>query len=322
MLALSHLDEGMKFKPVVGERHTLEGDNIATRVLHTGLAARLDLSELQSATGSIAQRLLEMGLRCTVAVPVIVDGRVWGAAISARRDPNPCPPTPRRGSPTSPTSSRPRSPTPRPTRNLPRLGPGSWRPPMMRGGVWNAICTTAPSSGWCRWGFSCASRRLRCPPNCGAQGTDFRRRRWSGGRVGGGARDLTGDSSRDPVQGRTRSSAQDAGPPLDGPGGARSRRRPTVAGVRRSGRLLRRRRSTHQRRQARTSLAGDRAREAEDANLHLWIRDDGIGGADVGKGSGLIGLKDRAEALRGHMQITSPPGAGTALDVIIPLDSE
>src|SRR6478752_3636955 len=62
-----------------------------------------------------------------------------GRPSSARRDPNPCPPTPRRGSSTSPTSSRPRSPTPRPTRNLPRLGPGSWRQPMMRGGVWNAI---------------------------------------------------------------------------------------------------------------------------------------------------------------------------------------
>src|SRR6476661_4599026 len=96
-----------------------------------------------------------------------------GRLSSARRDPNPCPPTPRRGSPTSPTSSRPRSPTPRPTRNLPRLGPGSWRRPMMRGGVSNAICTTAPSSGWCRWGFSCASRRRRCPPNCSRSGNRF-----------------------------------------------------------------------------------------------------------------------------------------------------
>src|SRR6478736_2725281 len=96
-----------------------------------------------------------------------------GRPSSARRDPYPCPPTPRRGSPTSPTWSRPRSPTPRPTRNLPRLGPGSWRPPMMRGAVWNAICTTAPNSGWSRWGFSCASRRLRCPPNWGRSGNRF-----------------------------------------------------------------------------------------------------------------------------------------------------
>ena len=38
--------------------------------------------------------------------------------------------------------------------------------------------------------------------------------------------------------------------------------------------------------------------------------DDGIGGADLGKGSGLIGLKDRAEALGGRMTIMSPAGGG------------
>ena len=54
-------------------------------------------------------------------------------------------------------------------------------------------------------------------------------------------------------------------------------------------------------------------------NLHLLIRDDGIGGADSRKGSGLIGLKDRVEALGGHIQIVSHPGSGTSLDVTIPL---
>jgi signal transduction histidine kinase len=59
---------------------------------------------------------------------------------------------------------------------------------------------------------------------------------------------------------------------------------------------------------------------AEDHNLSLWIRDDGIGGADSGKGSGLLGLRDRVEALGGRMRITSPAGSGTSLDVTIPLD--
>src|SRR6202022_4200684 len=80
VLALSPLDPGIEHEPIVGERHTLEGDNIATRVLHTGHAARLDSSELQKAPGSIAARLREMGLRSTVAVPIVVDGRVWGMA--------------------------------------------------------------------------------------------------------------------------------------------------------------------------------------------------------------------------------------------------
>jgi GAF domain-containing protein len=89
VLALSHLDSGMKHKPVVGERHTLEGDNIATRVLHNGRPARLDVSELDNAPGSIAARLREMGLRCTVAVPIVVDGRVWGMAAVGSSAPEP-----------------------------------------------------------------------------------------------------------------------------------------------------------------------------------------------------------------------------------------
>jgi signal transduction histidine kinase len=52
--------------------------------------------------------------------------------------------------------------------------------------------------------------------------------------------------------------------------------------------------------------------------LVLSIRDDGVGGADTGNGSGLIGLIDRVEALGGHLEIASPPGGGTALRVAIP----
>jgi signal transduction histidine kinase len=63
------------------------------------------------------------------------------------------------------------------------------------------------------------------------------------------------------------------------------------------------------------------ARSGDD-HLYLSIRDDGIGGADLGKGSGLIGLKDRAEALGGSLTVTSRAGSGTSLDVTIPLDSE
>jgi signal transduction histidine kinase len=54
------------------------------------------------------------------------------------------------------------------------------------------------------------------------------------------------------------------------------------------------------------------------SDLMLSIRDDGVGGADSSKGSGLIGLIDRAEALGGHMRITSPSGDGTVLHVTIP----
>jgi signal transduction histidine kinase len=53
--------------------------------------------------------------------------------------------------------------------------------------------------------------------------------------------------------------------------------------------------------------------------LHLSIRDDGVGGADPARGSGLIGLRDRAEALGGSLEVSSPPGEGTLIGVQLPL---
>ncbi|GAA4562848.1 hypothetical protein GCM10023193_30520 [Planotetraspora kaengkrachanensis] len=52
--------------------------------------------------------------------------------------------------------------------------------------------------------------------------------------------------------------------------------------------------------------------------LRLWIRDDGIGGADPRCGSGLIGLKDRVAVIGGEMEVTSPVGSGTSLVITIP----
>jgi PAS domain S-box-containing protein len=59
-----------------------------------------------------------------------------------------------------------------------------------------------------------------------------------------------------------------------------------------------------------------------DGSLVLSIRDDGIGGADPGRGSGLVGLRDRVEALGGTIRIDSPPGGGTSLAVTLPIDVE
>ena len=57
-----------------------------------------------------------------------------------------------------------------------------------------------------------------------------------------------------------------------------------------------------------------------DGVLHVRVRDNGRGGADFDHGSGLIGLRDRAEALGGHLHLTSAPGAGTTLEITLPLD--
>ena len=51
------------------------------------------------------------------------------------------------------------------------------------------------------------------------------------------------------------------------------------------------------------------------------VADDGIGGADPAKGSGLQGLTDRVAALDGTLAVDSPAGAGTRLHVEIPCAS-
>jgi signal transduction histidine kinase len=59
--------------------------------------------------------------------------------------------------------------------------------------------------------------------------------------------------------------------------------------------------------------------QARDGRLHMSIRDDGVGGADPHRGSGLIGLSDRVQALGGTMSVTSPAGQGTTLLVELPV---
>ena len=59
--------------------------------------------------------------------------------------------------------------------------------------------------------------------------------------------------------------------------------------------------------------------DAPDATLRLAIRDDGIGGANPARGSGLTGLRDRIEALGGTLEVTSPADGGTTLLIEIPV---
>jgi len=60
----------------------------------------------------------------------------------------------------------------------------------------------------------------------------------------------------------------------------------------------------------------------DDAKLFLSLQDNGIGGAHVGEGSGLIGLSDRVEALGGQIKFDCPPEGGTLLHATIPLERE
>ena len=58
-----------------------------------------------------------------------------------------------------------------------------------------------------------------------------------------------------------------------------------------------------------------------DGQVVVEIVDDGIGGADTERGSGLRGLADRVEALGGRLRVWSPTGGGTRVKAEMPCAS-
>jgi signal transduction histidine kinase/putative methionine-R-sulfoxide reductase with GAF domain len=62
--------------------------------------------------------------------------------------------------------------------------------------------------------------------------------------------------------------------------------------------------------------------EQRERSLLLSVRDDGVGGADAARGSGLVGLMDRVEALGGSIRVSSRPGEGTQITAELPLELE
>ena len=67
--------------------------------------------------------------------------------------------------------------------------------------------------------------------------------------------------------------------------------------------------------------------QASEASVRAWrdgelavveVSDDGVGGADDSRGSGLRGLADRVEALDGRLRVVSPAGAGTVVTAELP----
>jgi sugar diacid utilization regulator len=73
----------------LGMRTPVEGDTIATLVQRTGRPARID--SYDNVAGPIAARVRAEGVRAAVAVPIIVDGRVWGLAAVGSVQPGPMP---------------------------------------------------------------------------------------------------------------------------------------------------------------------------------------------------------------------------------------
>jgi signal transduction histidine kinase len=300
-----------------GTRFSFEGDNINATVYRTGRAARMD--NYKSAAGPLAAHLRQLGIRAAVGAPIIVDGRLWGAAII-------------------------RSDEPLPPDTEARVGDFT---DLAATAIANAEAHAELTASRARIVAAAddARRRIERDLHDGAQqrlvalGVQLRLAEASvlpeqpslRGQLGDVVSGLTGVSadlreishgihpailSKGGLGPALKTLARRSAVPVD-LDVAIDRRLPDSVEV--GAYYVVSEALTNVAKHARASVVKVGV-EAEDTNLQLSIRDDGIGGADSRKGSGLVGLIDRVEALGGRMRITSPAGSGTSLDVTIPLD--
>jgi signal transduction histidine kinase len=75
--------------PPLGTSFTLEGENVIAPVLRTGRPARLD--DWEHATGSVADAARSLGIRSSVATPIVVEGRLWGTMVTVTSRSEPLP---------------------------------------------------------------------------------------------------------------------------------------------------------------------------------------------------------------------------------------
>jgi signal transduction histidine kinase len=311
-------DPGMKNMPV-GERFSLDGESVTAMIFRTSRAARM--ISYENAPGSVAARMRDLGLRTAVGAPIVVDGRLWGAATVGWSRPEPLPPD---------TEAR--------------VGDFA---DLVATAIANTEAHAQLTASRARIVAAAddARRRIERDLHDGAQqrlvslGLQLRAAEASVlpqqqalleqisdivSGLAGVSKDLQEISrgihpailSKGGLGPALKALARRSAVPVQldlavDPGLPQSAE---VAAYYVFAEAL-----TNTAKHARASVVNVRV-EAEDANLHLCIRDDGIGGADSRNGSGLIGLTDRVEALGGQMDVSSPLGSGTSLLVKIPIE--
>jgi PAS domain S-box-containing protein len=302
----------------VGERFPLEGESVAAMVFRTGRPARL---VYENAPGSAAVRVRELGLRSGVGAPIVVDGRLWGAAIIV--------------------SSRTEAMPPDTEARVADFAD------LVATTIANAEAREQLTSSRARIVAAAdgARRRFERDLHDGAQqrlvslGLQLRTAEASvpselhqiKEQISDIATGLVG------VFQDLREISRGLHPAILSNGGlgpalttlarrsaipvqldlAVDRRLPEHAEV--AAYYVVAEALTNAAKHARASQVNVNV-ETAGANVHLSIRDDGIGGADTAKGSGLIGLLDRVEALGGTMEISSHAGKGTSLVVKVPYE--
>jgi signal transduction histidine kinase len=318
---LSAWDEPGAKKMPVGQRFSLEGDNIAAMVLQTGCPVRMDSHD--DAAGAAAAQIRARGIRGGVGTPIIVDGRLWGVAAVGSSRPEPLPPDTEE-----------------------RVGDFA---DLAATAIANAQTHAELTASRVRIVTAAddARRRIERDLHDGAQqrlvslGLELRtaeahvppeqqplRERISQlvTSVVAVSNDLQELSrgihpailSKGGLGPALKTLARRSVVPVELILGA-DRRLPEPVEV--AAYYVVAEALTNAAKYARASVVNVRL-DIEGATMHLSIRDDGIGGADAGKGSGIIGLTDRVEAIGGKMTISSHPGSGTSLLVAIPLEVE
>jgi signal transduction histidine kinase len=310
-------DPGQTARMPVGSRSSLEGENIVAMVADSGQPARMDSHE--TAVGEVAAMIRRLGLRSGVGAPIIVQGRIWGVAV---------------------VGSRPTELLPPDTEQ--RVGEFT---ELVATAIANAEARAALTASRTRIVTAAddARRRLERDLHDGAQ----QRLVSLGLQLGSIEAEVPSELGSlkeqisDAVAGLTvasadlRELARGIHPAILSKGGlgpalktlARRCAIPVTVRVELERHISESAEVAAYYVVAESVTNATRHAQASEididvringSDLALSIRDDGVGGADSSKGSGLIGLIDRVEALGGHMQIASPPGGGTALHVTIP----
>jgi signal transduction histidine kinase len=321
LVLLASRDEHGLSKMPIGERLSLDGDNVAAMILSTGAPARIDCFD--GAAGRTAERIRQLGLRSAVGAPVIAGGGIWGALViaSSQTEPMPLDTEARIGdfadlvataisnaaTRAELTASRARIVTAgdQARRRFERdLHDGAQQRIISIGLELRAIEAAMPAE----------QQQLRhqlsnVVDGLVGVGTELQEISrgihpaiLSKGGLGPAIKTLARRSAV-PVE-------------LDLNVGRRLPESVEVAAYYVVAESL-----TNAAKHAQASEVRVCA-VATDDELHLSISDDGIGGAVAGAGSGLIGLKDRVEALAGRLGISSPAGRGTTLNVVVPLQCE
>jgi signal transduction histidine kinase len=317
-LLLAAADEPGLQKMPVGERFSLDGDSVAAMVRDSGRAARMDSHD--QAAGAAAARIRALGLRSGVGAPIMAGSRVWGAAIagSSRSDAFP-PDAERRVSDFADlitiaianaqaradlNTSRARivAAADDTRRRIERdLHDGAQQRLVSLGLRLRLAEESVPPE-------QTAVREQISDVVTGLVGVSDELREMSRGIH-------PAILSKGGLGPALRTLARRAAAPVDLEI-AVPRRLPDYVEV--AGYYVVAEALTNVTKHAQASQV-HLAVKTEGDYLYLSIRDDGIGGADTGNGSGLIGLVDRVEALGGRIGITSHRGDGTSLDVRIPL---